>query len=468
MLSLIVQAALAADVTISVGDDLSSLTSSLRPGDNVLFQPGTYDLPNPIVWTGVGTADQPITLKADGGEVIFRNISYGYGIEIRDSAFINVSGIIVTGDENAEANGYSGILVYNSTDIVVEDCAVRDVWGTGVRIDGDVSRLTLQRVEVSGLGNGTAIYVGCGDASCWLQDSLIQNNLLHDVLYDGIYLSPGTQNVTLTDNVIFRTGANGATLLSTELGAPNIFEGNAVWQTEGDGLYIEGSATIRNNVIFEAKGDGIYTRNGDRDGLNDVVITHNTIARTDGYGANLDNAYSRSGFVFANNAIANPTGYGLSWDDEFEEVQVPTENYLANNIVTGLVEGFDRLAYPNFVLDGGGYNDFSDADGFDFYPRPDATLVDVGDPSGEAYIPATDFNGSAREGDTPDIGAYEYVGGENPGWILQESFKVPGADANAANYDLGGGCCGGGGGQGEAAFVFLPLLGLGAFARRRR
>ena len=463
---LITALALAADVTITPLDNISTLTASLTPGTTVLFEEGTYDLPNPIVLTGIGTEAEPIILKPAGsGEVILRNVAYGYGIEIRDSAYLTVQGLTITGDENAEYNGYSGIYVANSTDITVEDNAIYGVWGTGLRIDGDVSRLTAARNEIHTLGNGSGIYVGCGDASCWLQDSAITNNLIHDVVYNGIYLSPGTQNVTVTDNVVFRTGQTGVYLGPTEFGPPNSFEGNAVWQTEGDGIAIEGSATVRNNVVFLTTGDGIYTNNSDRNGLYDVVITHNTIARTQGYGANLDDFYAQSGLVFANNAIANPTGYGLYWEDEFEYLQVPTDAYIRSNIVTGLVDGFDALVYPDIVLFGGGYNDFADADAFDFYPVATSTLVDVGDPSGEAYIPQTDFNGAAREGDTPDIGAYEYSSGTNPGWIIQEDFKQTGAAIGAGGYSVGG-CCGGGDDGGEAAWLVLPLLGV-ALRRRR-
>lgn len=460
--------ALAADVLIKPGNNISGLTSSLLPGDIVQFEPGTYDLPNPITLTGLGTEAEPIIFRPfeEGSLVEFRNTAYGYGIEIRDSTFIILEGITVTGDENAEYNGYSGILVSNSSDVTVKDCVVHDVWNTGIRVDGDASRLTIEHNEVYNLGNGSALYVGCGDASCWMQDSFVRNNLFHDVVYEGIHLDPGTQNVVLTDNVVFRTGSRGVYLGPTELGPPNVFEGNAVWQTEGDGIHIEGSAQVRNNIVFEAKGDGIYTNNTDRNGLVDVVISHNTVARTDGYGAYLEDFYEASGMVFSNNAIANPTGYGLRWDDEFEYLQVASTNYITNNIVTGLVEGFDELAYPTFILYGGGYNDFADAESFDFYPRSGSTLVDVGDASGDAYIPALDFNGVAREGDKPDVGAYEFSSGTNPGWVLQEDFKVVGANAGAGAYDVGGGCCGGG--KGDEAILFLPLLGLGVLARRRR
>jgi hypothetical protein len=459
--------ALAADVSIGVGDDISALTSSLRPGDRVLFAPGSYDLEGTITWTGLGTEAEPITIKPNGeGEVLFNNIGGSWGIRIVDSAFISVEGITVVGGEYGGYVTGSGIEIENSTDITLTSCIFKDLDGDGIRIDGDARNLLIEGNEVANLANGTGINVGCGDASCWLQDSLIAGNLIHDTRYSGIYLQPGTQNVEIIDNNIFRAD-RGAYLGPTELGPTNYFEGNAVWQTEGDGIHIEGTAIVRNNVVFETGGDGIYTNNNDRNGLVDVVISHNTVARTDGYAANLDDAYGSSGFVFANNALANPTGYGLDWDDEYKYYGVASTNYISNNVVTGLVQGFDPLLYPSFVVPGGGFSDFENADNFDFYPRQGSTVVDRGDAAGDAYIPEFDFNGIPREGNAPDVGAYEWDGAGNPGWVIQETFKETGATANSNRADLGGGCCGDGG-SGDQGLLFLPLAGVAVALRRRR
>ena len=461
--------ALAADVSIRVGDDIAALTSSLRPGDRVLFEPGTYDLEATVTWTGVGTEEEPIVIKPNGeGEVIFNNLHGGWGVRVTDSSWISIEDLTVQGNEDdyGEPSG-SGIEIYNSTAITLTESRFVDLNGDGIRINADCRDLLIEHNEVANLANGTGIHMGCGDASCWLQDSLIANNLVHDVQYTAIYLQPGTQNVEVVDNVVFRAD-RGAYLGPTELGPANRFEGNAIWQTEGDCVAIEGTAIVRNNVLFECGDDGIYTHNNDRDGLVEVVISHNTVARTDGYGADLTDAYNSPGFVFANNVIANPTGYGLSWEDEYETYGVESDNYISYNVVTGLVSGFDPLLYPTFLFPGGGFNDFSGADNFDFYPAQGATIVDRGDTSGEAYIPELDFNGIPREGNAPDVGAYEWDGADNPGWVIQEDFKQTGAVASSNRTDLGsGGCCGGGGGGGDQGLLFLPVAVFAAGLRRR-
>jgi hypothetical protein len=298
------------------------------------------------------------------------------------------------------------------------------------------------------------------------------------VAHNGIYLLPGTQGCTIQHNVIYQAGETGIVVPDTLFGPQNIVFGNAIWQTVNDGMYIYGSALVQNNLIFEIGGDGIETSNENYESLVDLQISHNTIARTDGWGAELRDWYDRPDLVFANNAIANPTGYGLYWEDYYYNEDYygyttttgeDTENYISNNVVTGLVDGFDLLHRGSFVIPGGGIADYVSIDDWDFYPTGTSQLRDAGDPAGRAYIPQEDFNGTARDGESPDAGAYEYDGEGNPGWKLAEGFKEyspsEGRDVTAPR----GGCCGGGGnaGETESQAMLLPLLGLGAFWRRR-
>ena len=83
----------AASVTVSPGDDLTALTSSLQPGDVVMFEPGIYPLTATVYWSGVGTEDAPITLRArnEGDEVVLQTSGGGYVAEVIDSAPSSVS-----------------------------------------------------------------------------------------------------------------------------------------------------------------------------------------------------------------------------------------------------------------------------------------------------------------------------------------------------------------------------------------
>ena len=81
------------------------------------------------------------------------------------------------------------------------------------------------------------------------------------------------------------------------------------------------------------------------------------------------------------------------------------------------------------------------------------------------HIPEFDFNGVARTGTNPEVGAYEWDGFDNPGWAVQEGFKSFDLNYATNNEVLGGGCCRTDDKTAEAALV-LPLLCLAAYRRR--
>lgn len=472
MVWVLIGAAQAASVYVSPGDDLASVTASLLPGDVVRFRAGIYELDGTVHWTGVGTAEARIELSAEeGAEVILRNNGGGYVAAVTDSAHVWMHDLIFEGGGDIEYTHPAGLLVANSTDVVLEDILVRDVWDTGLRIDGDTRNLTVRHNEIRNTGEGSGIYVGCGGGECWMQDSVIEHNLVHDVGGSGIVFSRATQGSVIADNVIFRTGEQGVWLSSTLLGPQNTVRGNAIWQTGAQGLYLEGSALVQNNLIFETGDAGIETNNAygeDPPSLHDVQISHNTIARTDDWGAYLDDWFDSEDMVFANNAVANPTGLGLYWEDPSYEdaddtgVAPETANYISGNVVTGYVDGFDPLVRVGFVTQGGGVLDFEDIDDFNFRPTGNSTLRSASDANGAAYIPPVDFDGTARSGNNPTVGAYEYG---STGWVVQEDFKGAGATARPGGGSPGG-CCNKDEDRGAAAVALLPLLALGWLRRR--
>lgn len=232
-------------------------------------------------------------------------------------------------------------------------------------------------------------------------------------------------------------------------------------------MMVRGASLIRNNLIFNIGGVGIQTERTSQTPLSDVVISHNTIANTldrglelrDWFNQNADSTYSPAeNMVLANNAVSNPLGYAL----RIYHAEDPSGIYLSGNVLSGLVEGLDITT----LTPGGGLEDFSDVEGWDFYPSPGSVLIDGGDASSEAWVPTVDFNGLEREGDAPDVGAYEFYGDGNPGWALQEDFKQTIDHVANAGEDVGGGCCKDKS-SGAEALLYLPLLGFG-WRRRRK
>jgi hypothetical protein len=458
-----VSVALAASVEVKPGDDIRSLTASLTPGTEIVFHGGTYSIDGPMDLTGTGTADEPIVLRAAEGETPVIELTDGWVVaRFHDGGFARIAGITFQGAQAyIDASGsFGGVDLSDVTDVTIEDCVIRNITGTGLSLDGDNRNLVIRHNEIANIAQGNGIAVGCYDASCWTQDSVIDGNWVHGVMReDGAtlaYFNPGTQNVTFTNNVLHTSTGRGLQFESTESGPQNIVEGNAIWGVVDAGIYMRGAAIVRNNVVFDVTGRGMRLNASDRV-LEKLVVSHNTVVRTTDWGVEISGWAGAPDMVFANNAITNTTGYGIHVDDG----GVDANNYLSTNLVSGLVEGL--VDYPDAVIPGAGAADYADFANNDFYPGDASSILDGGDAASGAWIPPTDFNGSNRDGVAPDIGAYELVASENPGWKIQEGFKALVADPNGEGQNLGG-CCKKDADP-TAALVFLPLIG---WLRRRR
>ena len=487
MLALVSPAAHAATFEISPDDDLSVL-DSLSPGDEVILSDGTFAISSSLWIEVLGTEAEPVVVRAkNAGKAILQaapNEEAEYPnplVRVRESAFVSLQGIVVQGDASwtTEEGQYYGILVENSSDISITKSEILETGRHAVYLSGDNARVTIERTRIHDTFSGFGLYVGCSDASCWTSELTLHNNWIHDIGGEGsigVYLSHGTQGAVLTDNVIYAISQQGMFLGSTENGATNVVERNAIWSTTSSGIQVEGPATLRNNLIFNIEGRGIRTRDPERESgtFGDLIITSNTVVDTTDWAAELDGweAAWQDGsgdLVLANNAFCNPIGYGVQVELGGEDTALPeAPGIVTQNVVCGVVEGLDHL--NGEVTPGGGFLDFLDAEGWSFYPGKGSVLLDVAATSADAWLPETDFNGFARPVDRPDVGAYERDTATNPGWPVQEGFKE--FDLVVTNpQKFVGGCCDGedeAETKGTQALLLLPFLGMGALARRRR
>lgn len=459
-------AALAAEVEVNPGDDIIALTASLAPGSSIVFNDGTYDIPGTLDWTGAGTADAGIVLRAKEGATPILRMSDSWATAyLHDAQYWTIDGLTFTGHPDYAATGewYRAFYAENVSNVTITNCRFVDVTGTAVDLVGNNTAVTFTYNELGNVEDGNGLYVGCGDASCATTDSDIGFNWIHDIRgeHSGLYVEPGATNVSIHDNVIYNVTGYGLRTASTEYSDPNRVTGNVIWNAIDAGMVLSGAVVAQNNIVFNIDGIGLYLgRSGDRP-FENVAVSFNTVVNTTDDGVYLDDFGTATGMVFANNVVANPTGYALDVSDDGLG-----EAYLRNNALTGLVQDLDPTTGAFFA--GGGYGDFEDVESWDFYPTANSLLLDAADPSGEAYVPETDFNGSTRDGAAPDVGAYEVVGSGNPGWRIQEGFKELGA-AEGVSEEVGGCGCGkkkNAEDTGEAAL--LLLLPAGWMLRRRR
>lgn len=458
----------AASLTLNPGDDVAAFTSSLAAGDVITFQPGIYELPSTITWTGTGTADAPIRLVAAQSGVILRGGTSGGGavIRVREAAHLQLSGLKIEGTEPRfadENDDYNGLRIESSTDLLLEDLEIHQVGGTALTVSGNASRITMRGLHVHHSREGNGIYAGCNDASCWMEESLIEGCWIHDLPAqggDGIEFGNGNQGNRLIDNVIHDLGGRGILLRSTERGAPNEVEGNAIWGAIEGGIRAGGAGRIRNNVIFDVEGPGLHVQN-DRELLQDLVISFNTVVNTGAWAARLEGWTTATDMVFANNALTNPTGYALR---ALEADVDPSAARIVGNVVSGLVEGVLSADEGHFSA-GAGAADYVDYAANDLYPSETSTLINLADPAGESWVPDTDFHGLPRDGAAPEVGAYEFVGAGNPGWQIEGGFKERTESVNGGHETSG---CKKAREEGDESWALFPLLlGLGAAGRRR-
>lgn len=453
---LLASVSMAANVELSPGDDVATLTGALGPGDQVIFNAGVYELESGLSWSDVlGTEDDPVEFLADG-EVWLQFEGSGRVATLSNSTHVHFNGIGFRSVEGAETQP-GGIQVSSSTGVVIEDCEFEELGSTAIYFSGDSRDAVIRGNRIQDIHKYQGIYLGCGDASCWSTDAVIEQNLITDIDGEsaaGITVENGGTGNVIRDNVLADILGPAIRVRSTEFNPANEVTGNAIWQTM-EGILVEGAAVVRNNVILCIEEEGIISRAA-RDAFEDVVISHNTIVDTGEWAVYLENWELGSGHVLANNAISNPTGKALYMKDE-----APDASFMGN-VISGYIEGVDRGFVP-----GNGWADFSSIEHANLYPASVSALIGGGVEDSDAYVPSTDFSGVPRDGDAPSVGAYEYISPGNPGWILRKEFKVLGFDESVLSSEIDG--CGGGrdGGQGWVLFGLLGLLGLGTWRRRQ-
>ncbi len=484
LLFLLLGSAQAASVTVAAGDDLATYITGAAAGDEIVLGAGVHPISSTLVISGVAASEAaPLVIRGEEGAVI-KQIAAEDGalssqlLRVEESSHVVLEGFTIEGQDDWATdldNGTTALVISNSSNVTIDGLAIQELTRSGIYLRDMNSDITVTRTEIQRTQNGHGIYVGCSDVSCFTTGLTATTNLIHDIGGEyayGIALQHGTQGALLEDNILFNIAYRGIEAGSTELGEATTIAGNGIWNIGDIAVVLRGAALVRNNVIFNVTGRGIVARDPERASYTDQIIVYNTIVDTEDWGLDAESWTECMGFVVANNAICNPLRYGVRITKTVIEGQdpddVPTPARMAGNLVCGLVEGPDPEAGE--VVAGGGYDDFSDVELWDFYPTPDALLIDAADPDGAYYPPELDFNGNPREGDTPDVGAYEYVGEGNPGWAIREDFKAYVAyEDEAAGGDVAGGCCKDGKGDSEEGlFLLLPLVGFGALRRRRR
>lgn len=306
----------------------------LRPGDLVSLKEGVYTHGRRLVLSHVGTPDSPITIRAEeGARVLFRRPdAQQNSINIEGAQYLELAGFEITGGSAAiRIRDRNGRMARN---IILSDLHIHHIGGVAVTCNqpGNTYReMHFRRNHIHHTaGHGEAFYLGAnndkeGKSQAVFHDSIIEENHLHDLRGekvsqgDGIEIKDGSYGNLVRGNVIHATGYPGIIVYGTDGRAPNVIEGNRIWDTGDHGIQAAGDAIIRNNRISYVRGDGIRSMNHQSAKIGNLKIIGNTILQKEGIGIRIDVPESRNGPVLVrDNRVFAPQPFRIPEEVEGE------------------------------------------------------------------------------------------------------------------------------------------------------
>lgn len=419
-----VAALLAAQIPVHPGDDFETIVQNAQPGDEIVFHAGDYTTTG---YWGVnlqGSAGAPIVVHAAPGEVVTI-----FGDPSQNT--IDISGSHYTFAGFRIHGGSHGVRVGNSSHATFEELEIWNTADVGLscnRPGETYEDITIRRVHIHDTaGTGECFYLGCNDAACTMFDSLVEFNWCHDTFNssqgDGIELKTGSYNVTIRHNVIHDVQYPGITMYGT-LGMPaNLVEGNIVWNAGDNGIQTVGEVVVRNNVVVGSGNNGIQAKPSQGALPIGLTIVHNTVVGAGDACLRGNDWPADNGNLVAANALFCAGTSALRLVNA-----VPGE--FVDNGVLGSVEGVMNGTFPL----GSEVDELLDPAAAHVYPKEGSSLLDA---ATQAWV-MDDFNCLPREAG-PDVGAYEFMGAQNPGWVPEPGFKsCAGGDGEGDTTSEGG------------------------------
>ena len=364
-----------------------AMQSNLKPGDEVIVRPGTYN--EAITIDRGGSTAGEVTLKSEiPGEALIRPPSSAWnGISV-NANYVTIDGFDIKGarGDGVEANNVHHIKVLNNTVSGSGESGIQFNWSDFITIEGNE---TFSNAS-SGWFSGISIYQNrniTGDTTTDGYRTIVRNNVSYDNITKGGQHTDG--NGIIIDDFQHTQAAGFPSYAFRTL-----VENNLVYENGGKGIALAWSdnVTVRNNTSWHNNQDKLNTGTwrgelSNQDSKNNVWVNNIAVADT---GVNANN--TAIGFYGGGNS-------GTQWFNNITFNGNPGQSSLklegGNNPAPTAANGNKLGIDPLFV------NSASE----DFHLRAGSPAINAG--TDRFGIGAVDLDGDSRAIGTVDIGADE-------------------------------------------------------------
>ncbi|MBD2778101.1 choice-of-anchor Q domain-containing protein [Iningainema tapete] len=421
--------------------------SSIKPGDTVLVQPGTYSELITLGKSGNSESGH-ITLKANGN-VTLRDpdpINGGFREGVIQSAN---KGFWVIDGFRIENTSWAGIALRDANNMIVQNNRTYETGASGIIVmpetyyDGGESEVTSKNIKVlnNTIERANWRWQGGNDQngtqealSIWGVDGFeVANNTLKEGKREGLDIKTGSRNGSVHDNVISGQalvsgtprGYNGGPALYVDGNRANSFNidiyNNVVFNNTADGILIADEVPnqgdvydirVYNNIVY---GNGQQGVNGGRgitvtNNVRNVEIVNNTVAKNVQAfyidGADYTGGYKPRDVVLRNNIFANST-YRNGFVEDMSNLT------LDRNLFT---DRFEKLYEGGSRVDNAKVKDntkvpsvgFTNLDGNNFRLSSGSPAINTGSAEIGKYAQLDKDGVPRNKGGAADIGAYEF------------------------------------------------------------
>jgi len=373
-----------------------AMSANLKPGDEVVVKPGTYNESISIDKDGSAAGDITLRSEVPGGALI-RPPAGSYNAISVNANYVTIDGFDIKGGpgDGIEANNVHHVSVLNNK---VHDAGESGIQFNGadfVRVEGNETYHNAS----SGWFSGISIYENrniTGDTSTSGYRNIVRNNISHD-------------NVTKSGE---HTDGNGIIIddfQSTQAdGHPNytyktLVDNNLVYGNGGKGIQVtwSDSVTVSNNTAYHNnqdpqntgtwRGELSNSASSNNTWVNNIAVADPSVNQNNTAIDNTStNGYINSNVVWANNTTYNGTA---------GQASVKTDG---GNAMPSTANGNQLGVDPKFVAAANG----------DFHLASGSTAIDHG--TSQYGVSSVDLDGDHRVVGTVDMGAYESGSGSAP------------------------------------------------------